>query len=218
MDGTLYDSMPNHASSWYQMVAEQGIDCRPEEFFLYEGATGTFTVNLMFQRAFGRDATEEEAQRLYRRKAEIFRSKPAPRVMPGAPDLVAAVRALPWQPQTVLVTGSAQGSLLGRLDSDYPGVFPAERRITALNVRRGKPFPDPFLAGAALAGVAPEQCVVIENAPLGVQSANAAGCFVVAVKTGPIPLSELAAAGADIVFDSMPLCATELPRLLLCNS
>ena len=157
MDGTLYDSMPNHASSWYQMICEHGIPCTPEEFYLYEGATGHFTVNLLIRRAFGRDATDEEVQSYYERKAEIFRSKPAPGVMPGALDLVRAVESLPWKPQTILVTGSAQGSLLGMLDSDFPGAFPIERRVTALNVKRGKPNPDPFLQGAKLAGVKPEE-------------------------------------------------------------
>lgn len=217
MDGTLYDSMPNHASSWYQMVCEQGISCSPEEFFLYEGATGAWTVNLLFQRAYGRDATPQEVQALYERKAEIFRSKPHPQVMPGARELVKAVRALPWKPQTILVTGSAQGSLLGSLDTDFLGAFPPERRITALNVKRGKPAPDPFLMGAKLAGVAPQECIVIENAPLGVQSAHAAGCFTVAVTTGPIPRERMAEAGADLIFDSMPECAAKLPEMLCKN-
>lgn len=217
MDGTLYDSMPNHASSWYQMICEHGIPCTPEEFYLYEGATGHFTVNLLIRRAFGRDATDEEVQSYYERKAEIFRSKPAPGVMPGALDLVRAVESLPWKPQTILVTGSAQGSLLGMLDSDFPGAFPIERRVTALNVKRGKPNPDPFLQGAKLAGVRPEECVVIENAPLGVMAGDRAGCFTVAVATGPTPHEKLAEAGADLIFSSMPECAAQLPEML-CNS
>lgn len=217
MDGTLYNSMPNHAASWYQMVREEGIDCSPEEFFLYEGATGAFTVNMLYQRAYGHDASEADIQRMYNRKAEIFRSKPQPEVMPGARELVDAVSRLPWRPVTILVTGSAQGSLLDRLNSDFPGAFPRHRRVTALNVKRGKPWPDPFLQGAALAGVPPEQCVVIENAPLGVQAGNAAGCFTVAVNTGPIPTERLRDAGADILFDSMPQCAAQLPTML-CNN
>lgn len=215
MDGTLYDSMPNHASSWHQMTCEHGIPCTPEEFYLYEGATGSFTVNLLIRRKYGREATPEEVAEFYQRKAEIFRSKAAPKVMEGARALVEAVRALPWHPQTILVTGSAQGSLLGKLNSDFPGAFPEERRVTALNVSRGKPFPDPFLQGAALAGVAPEECVVIENAPLGVTAGDRAGCFTVAVATGPVPLEKLAEAGADLIFPYMTDCAAELPKLLL---
>lgn len=214
MDGTLYDSMPNHASSWHQMMLEQGIDCPIEEFFLYEGATGAFTVNHLFQRAFGRKVSDAEVKRLYARKAEIFRSKPEPQVMPGARQLVD--RVMEMGATTVLVTGSAQGSLLDRLDRDFPGAFPRERRVTALNVERGKPFPDPFLKGAAIAGADPRHCVVIENAPLGVQAADAAGCFTVAVNTGPIPPERLAESGADIVYPSMPICAQLFP--VLCSS
>lgn len=214
MDGTLYDSMPNHASSWYQMVCEHGIPCTPEEFYLYEGATGHFTVDMLIQRAWNRNATPEEVEEFYQRKAEIFRSKPAPDVMPGARELADAVASLPWHPQTILVTGSAQGSLLDRLDLDFPGRFPAERRVTALNVKRGKPYPDPFLQGAALAGVDPAECVVIENAPLGVTAGDRAGCFTVAVATGPIPHERLAEAGADLIFGSMPECAAKLPEML----
>lgn len=200
MDGTLYDSMPNHARAWYEMIREQGIKASPEEFFLYEGATGKFTVNLLFQREFGRDATDDEAEQLYRRKAEIFRAMPEPEPMAGARELVEYIRELPWHPKTVLVTGSAQGSLLGRLDEDFEGAFPADMRVTALDVKRGKPFPEPFLRGAELAGVAPGECIAVDNAPLGVKSAHDAGCFTVAVRTGPIPADELAKAGADVVF------------------
>lgn len=200
MDGTLYDSMPNHARAWYEMIREQGIDASPEEFFLYEGATGAYTVNLLYQRAYGRDASPDEVQRLYERKAEIFRSLPEPQVMPGAQELLELIGSLPWHPATVLVTGSAQGSLLGRLDADFPGAFPADRRVTALNVKRGKPDPEPFLTGALLAGLVPRQCVAVDNAPLGVLSAHRAGCFTVAVRTGPIPAEELAKAGADAVY------------------
>ncbi len=210
MDGTLYDSMPNHASSWYQMVCELGIECTPEEFYLLEGATGAYTVNLLFQRAYGREASAEEVQRLYERKAEIFRTKPQPRVMPGARQLVEQVMNLPWHPQTILVTGSGQGSLLQKLDADFPGAFPEERRVTALNVKRSKPAPDPFMQGAAVAGVNAAECVAVENAPLGVQSAHAAGCFTVAVNTGPIPIERLIEAGADLAFPSMLDCASIL--------
>lgn len=217
MDGTLYDSMPNHARSWYQMVREHDIECTPEEFYLYEGATGTFTVNMLIQRKFGREATDREVQDFYQRKAEIFRSKPAPEVMPGVRKLIQGLADEFPQAQTILVTGSAQGSLLDRLDRDFPNRFPLERRVTALNVRRGKPFPDPFLQGAAIAGVAPGECVVIENAPLGVEAGHRAGCFTVAVATGPIPLETLKAAGADLVFSSMTEAAEKLPKILSTN-
>jgi len=213
MDGTLYDSMPNHARAWYRMVTELGIKADPDEFFLYEGATGAATINMIYRRTYGHDATTEQIERHYARKSELFKSMAQPRPMPGADILVHAVMSMPWSPVTILVTGSGQGSLLDRLDIDYPGAFPKERRITSRDVIHGKPHPEPFLRAMELAGAMPQECVVIENAPLGVESAHRSGAFTVAVRTGPIPMEELEKAGADIVYPSMEECARSLPPL-----
>lgn len=214
MDGTLYDSMGNHASAWHRMATETGIESTLDEFYLYEGATGGATVNKLFQRAYGRDATAEEIKRLYARKAELFCEMPKPDVMPGARQLVKYVRNLPWHPITVLVTGSGQMSLLDRLNLNYDGAFPADRRITAMDVSVGKPSPEPYLKGMAIANVEPQQCIAIENAPLGIMSAHRSGAFTVAVTTGPIPEEEMWKSGADVVFNSMPQCAEQFPDLI----
>jgi sugar-phosphatase len=60
------------------------------------------------------------------------------------------------------------------------GIPVPERVVTAESVRRGKPDPEPYLAGAALLGFAPEECVVFEDAASGTKAARAAGCTVVA--------------------------------------
>lgn len=56
--------------------------------------------------------------------------------------------------------------------------------------------------------------MVIENAPLGVKAGKAAGCFTVAVTTGPIPEQEMTKSGADIVYGSMSRFADALPQLI----
>lgn len=212
MDGTLYDSMPRHASAWKQLAHELGIEATRSEFFLYEGMTGAATINILFRRAFGRDATDEEARRHYARKTELFRAMPGVEPMPGAAQLLAFLRSRGIQ--RVLVTGSGQNSLISRLDSDFPGAFASDMRITAHNTRRGKPYPDPYLAAMQLAGAEPRQCVAFENAPLGVESAVRSGAFTVAIATGPIPKQALKEAGAHVVYDSMPQCAEQFPALL----
>ena len=185
MDGVLYDSMPYHTRAWHQMMSEQGVNTTPEEFFLYEGMTGAATIDLIFQRELGRTASPEEATRLYARKAELFVASGQKKPMPGADRMLNALRrgGIP----RVLVTGSAQSSLLDSLDSDYPQAFRPELRVTALDVKKGKPDPEPYLKGAALAGIEPESAIVIENAPLGVRAGKAAGAFTIADTTGPIP-------------------------------
>ena len=59
------------------------------------------------------------------------------------------------------------------------------------------------------------ECLVIENAPLGVQAAHAAGCFTIGVTTGPIPEKDLYKAGADLVYKNMDELAAALPSLLV---
>lgn len=212
MDGVLYDSMRGHAASWKKMCDEIGLDTDPDEFYMYEGMTGKATINLLMKRERGHEVSDEEAARLYAIKTANFRALgPAP-VMPGAQRMIAALGALGMT--RVLVTGSAQASLLDKLEHDYPGVFVDGRRVTALDVKHGKPDPEPYLKGASLVGAAPADCMVVENAPLGVRAGKAAGCFVCAVMTGPVPREEFVKEGADMIFNSMEEFADYLEGIL----
>lgn len=212
MDGTLYDSMPRHAQAWMRMVGEIGIDATEEEFFMYEGRTGASTINLLFNRAFGRDATEDEIKELYHRKTVYFSELPDVAPMPGARELLAYMQKTGMK--RVLVTGSGQSSLINRLEHDFPGAFADDMRITARDVKIGKPSPEPYLAAMEKAKVTPQQSIVIENAPLGVEAGHASGAFTIGVNTGPLPTDALAKAGADIVFPDMISLAEQFPALL----
>ncbi len=212
MDGVLYDSMPYHARAWHQMMREQGIETDPDEFFLYEGMTGEATIDLIYRRVFGHGVSRKKARELYSRKAEIFQGFGQKEMMPGAADMIRALQEAGVK--TVLVTGSAQSSLISRLDRDYPGAFPAERRVTALDVSRGKPDPEPYLKGLEIAGTLPEETIVIENAPLGVRAGVAAGLRTFAITTGPIPREEFEKESPYMIFPSMQEFAASLPALL----
>ena len=76
--------------------------------------------------------------------------------------------------------------------------------VTAFDVKHGKPHPEPYLMGLEKAGhLKPNEAIVVENAPRGVEAAVAAGIFTIAVNTGPMPDKILADAGANIVLPSM---------------
>lgn len=197
MDGVLYDSMPLHCRAWRRTMLEEGLDIPAEEFFQYEGMTGAATINLLMERERGLTLSPEECAAIYARKAAYFREEGQPVPMPGAAEMLRQMRDEGLT--TVLVTGSAQNSLLSRLEEDYPGVFPQERRVTALDVTHGKPHPEPYLKGLEKAGVSAAEAVVLENAPLGVRAGKAAGIFTIAWMTGPIPSSAFISAGADLL-------------------
>ena len=212
MDGVLYDSMKNHTAAWFRMATELGIECTRDEFYAYEGMTGAATIDILFKRAYGRNASPEEAKELYARKARYFMETGEPQMMPGATRMLEVLRNAGIE--RVLVTGSGQHSILDRLDRDYPGIFAPYKRVTAMNVTHGKPDPEPYLKGLEFAGCGSHEAVVIENAPLGVLAGHRSGCFTIGITTGPIPRHDMEKSGADIVYDSMPEFADKLPELI----
>ena len=212
MDGVLYDSMPFHANAWHKLFTELGVkNSNPDEYYLYEGMTGADTIGMILKRELNQDTTEEERKTLYSKKSELFRNLGEKKVMPGASDMLKALKEKGLT--TVLVTGSAQSTLLDGIESDYPGYFPKERMVTALDVDHGKPHPEPYLRGLQKAGVGASEAIVIENAPLGVRSGKAAGLFTIAVTTGPIPAAEFEKEGADLIFPNMPTFALWLKNI-----
>ena len=102
-----------------------------------------------------------------------------------------------------VVTGSGQKTLLNQLNDHFPGVFTRERMVTAFDVTHGKPDPEPYLKAWEGSGLSKSQCVVVENAPLGVRAGKAAGLYTIAVNTGILPDELLIDEGADRVFGNM---------------
>lgn len=212
MDGVLFDSMPGHASSWAQVCTEFGLTMSPEEAYLHEGRTAASTINLLTQREWGRAATPAEIEEIYAAKCNLFNALPEAPRMDGALEVLEKVKRLGLT--IVVVTGSGQLSLLSRLETNYPGFFAPERVVSSKDVSRGKPHPEPYLKGLEVAGVAADEAVVVENAPLGVRAARAAGIFTVAVNTGPLPDSALFDEGANAIFPSMRALAEDLETVL----
>jgi len=108
-------------------------------------------------------------------------------VLPGVLDLLAALPLNRW---TVVTSATER---LARVRLAQGGIPVPPRLVTADSVSRGKPDPAPYLAGAALLGFAPQECVVFEDAETGVKAGRAAGCTVVAT-TFSHPVGSLSAA------------------------
>ena len=201
MDGVRYDSMPYHARSWHTSMAAFGLDMKPEEAYMYEGMRGVETIKLIARRQWNKELTDDEAAAMYKRKAEEFCACPKAKKMEGVEELMRMIKD--GGKEIVVVTGSGQGSLLKRLEEDFAGLIDSRLVVTAADVSRGKPDPEPYIKGLAKAGIKPCEGIVVENAPLGVRAAVAAGIFTVAVNTGPLPDKALADEGADLIFPDM---------------
>lgn len=200
MDGVLIDSMPNHAVAWKCSMESFGITMSENDAYLTEGARGVDTIRKMVKEQHGRDIDEAEAQKMYDDKTRRFGQLPKPRTMPYAIELQEKLHS---RGITIgVVTGSGQRPLISRLLKEFPRAS-EDRLVTAYDVERGKPLPDPYLSGMKKCGAVPSETIVIENAPLGVMAGVASGAFTVAVNTGPLPDSALIDAGADLIFNDL---------------
>ena len=207
MDGVLYDSMPNHAVAWQEAMKRFGIHFTAADSYATEGARGIDTIRHFVQEQQGKEISLEEAQRMYDVKTELFHKMPVAEIFPGVHEMMRKITAAGM---TVgVVTGSGQRPLIKRLLDDFDGFLTEDHIVTAYDVERGKPAPDPYLMGLAKAGgLKPWQGIVVENAPLGVRAGVAADIFTVAINSGPLPDAALADEGADIVLQRMTdLCA-----------
>src|SRR5580704_13185632 len=97
------------------------------------------------------------------------------KVLPGVKALLESLPPERW----AIVTSATRRLLLGRLK--HAGLPVPERIISADDVKRGKPDPEPYRRGAELLGLRPEECLVVEDAPSGVGAGLAAGARVLGV-------------------------------------
>jgi len=179
MDGILISSLGSVERSWTAWARMRGIE--PERALsVAHGRRAIETVTFL------RPDLDSEAELKVIEDLEIADNEGL-QVLPGVLDLLAALPDARW---TVVTSATER---LARVRMAAGGVPVPERLVTANQVTRGKPHPEPFLAGAALLGFKPEACVVFEDSSSGAQAGRAAGCTVVAT-TFSHPVETLAAA------------------------
>ena len=201
MDGVLYDSMPHHAIAWQESMKRFGIDMTEADAYATEGARGIDTIRQIATRQ-GKEVSLEEAQRMYDEKSRIFHEMPDAPIFDGVFDMMEKIKRAGMTVN--VVTGSGQRPLIRRLLNDFGRYLDENHITTAYDVKRGKPYPAPYLMGLQKAGnLKPFEGIVVENAPLGVRSGVSAGIFTVAINSGPLPDKTLLNEGADVLYDKM---------------
>ena len=200
-DGVLFNSMPFHAKSWELAMTENGMPFSAEQTYRNEGRTGTGVIKEYYQRIYGKEATPELVQTIYTDKTAHFTEMTGgfPGTIPGVSEVLRYLRS--QGVECWVVTGSGQRNLIGHLNDTFDHAFTGI--ISSFDVQHGKPDPEPYLKAWTRSGFKKEECMVVENAPLGVRAAKAAELFTCAVNTGPLPDSDLAAEGADRIFPDM---------------
>jgi beta-phosphoglucomutase family hydrolase len=179
MDGVVCHNMPAHEEAWRRFFRGHGIEIEPRDF--RENTMGMPTREVL-RYYLKRDVTPAEAADLAASKEALYRELYRPELRP-AEGLVEFLRAARADGVRLgLGTGSKEDNVAFVLDG--LGLRPLfDAVVDASMVARGKPDPETFLALAGRLGVAPESCVVFEDALLGEEAARRAGMAVVAVTT-----------------------------------
>jgi len=183
LDGILVDSTPAVARVWARWAADHGI----EPALAIAQAHGRRSIETI--RAIAPQMNAEK-ENLAVEQMEI-EDKEGVTAIPGAARLL---NSLP-QDRFAIVTSATRGLARARLG--YAGLPLPRNLVTADDVTKGKPSPEPYLKGAALLRIAPRDCLVFEDAPAGIASAHAAGMQVIAIPT-TYPAAELREANAIV--------------------
>ena len=182
LDGVLVDSTLSVERQWRIWAREQGIDGDK----VMAVGHGVRAVEVIRAVAPHLDA-EEEVRKLEDREVDDHEGVA---IMPGAVELIHTIPADRWG----VVTSGTRHLASERLR--LFGIPAPKVMVTADDVADGKPHPAPYLKGAELLGVNPAECLVIEDAPAGIQSAHAGGMKVIALMS-TYPASALSE--ADVV-------------------
>ena len=166
MDGILISSMGSVDRSWTKWSELRGVD-PAYTLSITHGCRAIETLAKL------RPDLDSEEELKVIEEIEIADNEGL-EVLPGVLTLLAALPPDRW---TVVTSATDK---LARVRMASGGIPVPQRLVTADRVTRGKPHPEPFLAGAALLGFAPEDCVVFEDSASGTQAGRAAGCTVVA--------------------------------------
>src|ERR1019366_2569310 len=186
LDGVLVDSTPCVTRVWATWAREHGLD--PD--YVVHVAHGQRTIETVRTVAPYLDA-QQETNGL--EQMELTDTEGL-RVLPGAKGLL---DALPPDRYTIVTSGTRR---LATKRLQVVGLPAPTTMITADDVTKGKPDPEPYLAGARVLGFLPGQCIVFEDAPSGILAARSAGMTSIALVTTYKPQD---LAQADLIIDSL---------------
>lgn len=196
LDGVLVDSRQVIRRHWTKWCAQQGMDVE-KVLDVAHGRRPADTVRLLLPDA---DNADELAEQIVAGEASDAEGLIH---LPGVKALIGSLQDAKW---TVATSGPRA---IAEFRLRFAGVPIRNTMVTAEDVTRGKPDPEPYLLAAQKLQVPADRCIVFEDAPPGVQAGRAAGAQVIGLSTTH-SVAELLAAGANTVIDNLSCIAAQV--------
>lgn len=195
MDGVIVDSMPYHFLAWYEALRPYGISVKCFDVYTREGERWQKSLE-DFLKGSGISPSKKLFKRVFTARKKLFRNRFKRFVFKGAREFLTCLKKEGFL--LGLVTATTRSGVKEILPLGIERLF--DHVVTGDSVRKGKPYPEPYLKAARSLKVKPSECLVIENAPYGITSAKKAGMFCVAL-TSSLPKEFLKE--ADIIIDRL---------------
>ncbi len=197
MDGVIVDSMHWHAECWLKVFQNWDIELTKDDIFIREGMSGIASIIDIFKYKGYPVPENSELELLQKDKIELFETAGI-KIFPLSEKILEFIRRKNLK--MGLVTGSPRRSVEFMLPKEMLAFFDAV--VAVEDTANGKPHPDPYLNAMNAINTEPDKTLVVENAPLGIASAKAAGtdCFAVETTLDRSYLKE-----ADMIFKNQKL-------------
>lgn len=173
-DGVIGKTLEDSCRAWAHACTEAGLSFDPQDFYVCEGMKSIEYARRLLAR---HDRDPQGAETLVSRKDELFRANNQFSFYVGIEGLVRRLR------DEGMKVGIVSGGSRARLLSGRSGELlkQVDVVVTGDELSQGKPAPEGYQKAANALRVLPQQCLVIENAPLGIQSAKNAGMTCIGV-------------------------------------
>lgn len=178
LDGVIVDTLHYHYLAWKHMFEKLGGKISEHTVLLHEGRNSREILPILMQESGVLIPADRQAQFIEEKRA-YYRSIVHVRQYPGAFEAIDQLKQRGYR--VALVTACALKNMQHSLNSEQQAHF--DFIITGDEVSRAKPFPDPYLIASRQIQVKPVECMVVENAPLGIEAAKNAGMYCVAIET-----------------------------------
>jgi beta-phosphoglucomutase len=192
-DGVLMQSIEDHHRSWNEVFRSYDTEIGWEEFSVLEGQS-LYTIARQLCQRHGID--ESESEKIGRTKNEIYLRSAKLKLYDGVFPLLDTVKEKKLK--MALVTGAHRDRFERSVNERFLSYFDAV--VTADDVTHTKPDPEPFRMASSKLGMKNHECIVVENAPLGITSAKQAGMYCVALTT---TLSDRWLKDADLIINNL---------------
>jgi len=178
LDGVIADTLHYHYLAWKHMFEKHGGHVCEKTVLLHEGRKSSEILPILIEES-GVHIPENQQEQFIEEKRAFYRTIVRVSHFPKAFDVVDILKQRGFQ--VALVTACAFQNMQHALSREQQSYF--DLILTGDEVKQAKPLPEPFLTAAARLGLSPDECVVVENAPLGIEAAKAAGMHCIAVET-----------------------------------